>query len=102
MQAVFAIGQYQFDYDTRLLMLAEKRQQLSPKEAELLKLLCLHAPGTLKREEALMKIWQEDNYFTARSMDVFMTKLRKYLSSDQRIEIINLREKGFRLVVNEQ
>jgi DNA-binding response OmpR family regulator len=64
-----------------------------------LKLLCLHKNGVLDREVALKSIWGEDNYFNGRSMDVFISKLRKYLSEDRNIEIKNIHGKGFKLIV---
>jgi DNA-binding response OmpR family regulator len=72
---------------------------LSPKEAELLKMFCQHINEILPRSEALKKIWLEDNYFTARSMDVFVTKLRKYLRDDPNVEIVNIHGNGFMLKV---
>ncbi|MBP7184963.1 MAG: winged helix-turn-helix domain-containing protein, partial [Saprospiraceae bacterium] len=76
---------------------------LSPKEAELLKLFCLNKNDVLLRSDALTKIWGDDNYFTARSMDVFVTKLRKYLRKDENIEIVNIHGNGFQLrILSEQ
>lgn len=73
-------------------------QKLSPKEAELLQMLIESKDSVLLRDEALRKIWGDDNYFTKRSMDVYVTKLRKYLKDDPRIEILNIHGSGFRLV----
>ena len=73
--------------------------QLSPKEAELLKMLCIHTNDIMPREKALKAIWGDDNYFTGRSMDVFITKLRKYLKEDPRVDILNIHGKGFRLQI---
>ena len=95
----FDIGSYHFNYPLRILTHSEgARHKLSPKEAELLKLFCLHKNEVLIRSDALKKIWGEDNYFTARSMDVFITKLRKYLSEDEHLEIVNIHGNGFRLL----
>ncbi|HHS95611.1 MAG TPA: winged helix family transcriptional regulator, partial [Phaeodactylibacter sp.] len=80
----------------------EHKAKLSPKEAQLLRLFALNINDILPRSEALTKIWQDDNYFTARSMDVFVTKLRKYLSLDADIEIINIHGNGFRLLVKSE
>jgi DNA-binding response OmpR family regulator len=74
-------------------------QKLSPKEADLLKLLCQNQNELVPREMALRKIWGDDGYFTARSMDVFVTKLRKFLSEDPAIEIRNIHGSGFLLEV---
>ena len=68
------------------------------KEAHLLKMFCQHKNDVLTRSEALAKIWGEDNYFTARSMDVFVTKLRKYLRKDANLQIMNIHGNGFRLI----
>jgi len=72
--------------------------KLSPKEAHLLRLFCIYKNDVLPRSVALTKIWGEDNYFTARSMDVFVTKLRKYLAKDKDLEIVNIHGNGFRLI----
>jgi DNA-binding response OmpR family regulator len=76
--------------------------KLSPKENELLRMLALHENDLMPRELALTKIWRDDNYFTSRSMDVYIAKLRKYLKQDPNVEIINIHGEGFRLVVNKE
>jgi len=73
-------------------------RKLSPKENKLLKLLAIYKNDLLPREMALTKIWRDDNYFTSRSMDVYIAKLRKYLKLDEKVEIINIHGEGFRLV----
>lgn len=102
----FDIGNYHFNYPLRVLTYQanekEEKEKLSPKEAHLLRMFCIHRNDVLTRSEALTKIWGEDNYFTARSMDVFVTKLRKYLKKDSKIEIENIHGNGFRLVINEE
>jgi DNA-binding response OmpR family regulator len=95
----FKIGKYDFNYKLRTVKGGKEEHKLSPKEGELLFLLCLKMNDLLKREEALKKIWGDDNYFTARSMDVFIAKIRKYLSGDPNIELMNLHGSGFRLMV---
>jgi DNA-binding response OmpR family regulator len=96
----FTIGNYVFDYGIRTLNGPdESAQKLSTKEAELLKLLCHHCNKVLSRELALKMIWGDDNYYTARSMDVFITKLRKYLKADPRIEIMNVHGTGYKLII---
>jgi len=92
---VYEIGSYQFDYRMRQINGLGESRKLSPKEADLLKLLCEHKNNLLSREIALTRIWGEDGYFTARSMDVFITRLRKFLSGDPQIEIKNLHGSGF-------
>lgn len=98
----FEIGKYHFNYPLRQLVYKNgderSEDKLSPKEAHLLRLFCLHKNDVLQRSVALTKIWGEDNYFTARSMDVFVTKLRKYLSKDDNLEIVNIHGNGFRLI----
>ena len=96
----FQIGSFHFNYPFRILTNGDKKDKLSPKEAELLKMFCVYMNDILPRSEALKKIWKEDNYFTARSMDVFVTRLRHYLKSDENIKIVNIHGNGFRLVVN--
>ncbi len=98
---VFQVGSYTFNVEQQVLLRGEESQKLTAKEAELLRLLCLHMNEVLEREVALKMIWGEDNYFNARSMDVFISKLRKYLAADERIEIRNVHGKGFRLRLNE-
>ena len=97
---LFSIGSYEFDSKLRVIVHNGNKQKLSPKEADLLKLLCQNKNELLSRETALRKIWGEDGYFTARSMDVFITKLRKYLKGDPNIEIKNIHGSGFLLEVN--
>lgn len=96
---VFEIGNYQFDAELRILSYKDDSVKLSPKESELLKMLCTHQNKILDREKALTKIWGEDGYFTARSMDVYITKLRKYLRNDPTIEIENIHGSGFILKI---
>lgn len=100
----FQIGKYHFNYPLRILTFGdnESKDKLSPKESELLRMFCLYLNDILPRSTALKEIWGEDNYFTARSMDVFVTKLRKYLKKDDCIEIINIHGNGFQLRVSEE
>lgn len=94
----FRIGKYSFDYSNFTLSTDGQEIHLSAKEAELLRLLCLHNNSILKREEALLKIWKDDSYFNGRSMDVYLSKLRKYLKDDPSVMIMNVHGKGFKLV----
>lgn len=98
-ETLFTIASYEFDSKLRIITREGNQQKLSPKESDLLKLLCQNKNELLARETALRKIWGEDGYFTARSMDVFITKLRKYLSADPNIEIKNVHGSGFLLEV---
>jgi DNA-binding response OmpR family regulator len=102
----FNIGKYHFNYPLRILTYdgevpqgEEKTFKLSPKEAHLLALFAKRINDVLPRSEALSRIWGEDNYFTARSMDVFVTKLRKYLKHDPKLEIVNIHGNGFQLFI---
>lgn len=94
---VYEIGIYKFNYDKRKLFLGGKEQKLTSREAELLKLLCENKNELVERSAALIKIWKDESYFTSRSMDVYITKLRGYLKSDPSINIINVHGAGFRL-----
>ncbi|HET8827690.1 MAG TPA: winged helix-turn-helix domain-containing protein, partial [Pelobium sp.] len=97
---VFEIGTYTFDFQAQVISRDGQQQKVSTKEAELLRLLCLKLNDVLTREEALLQIWHDDNYFNGRSMDVFLSKLRKYLKEDPKVEIINVHGKGYKLLVN--
>ncbi len=95
-----AIGKFVFDASMRVLKIGDELTQLSPREAELLKMLCDVGDGVLERSKALNQLWEEDSYFTARSMDVYIARLRKYFKADPSITIKNIQRKGFRLVIN--
>lgn len=97
-QTSFTIGAYIFDYERQMLQRSAKKQKLTTKEAELLKLLCLHSNSTLPRDVALKTIWGDDSYFNGRSMDVFISRLRSYLKQDASIEIINVHGVGYKLI----
>lgn len=102
---LYHIGRFTFDTQKQLLTLdndPEKITKLTTKENELLALLCSHANEILQRDFALKTIWIDDNYFNARSMDVYITKLRKHLKADDQIEIINIHGKGYKLIVPEE
>ncbi len=105
----FEFGNYHFHFPTRVLThktsangKSDQEVKLSPKEAELLKLFCKNINQVLSRTDALKEIWGEDSYFTARSMDVFITKLRKHLKMDESVEIINIHGNGFQLLEKEK
>ena len=99
-QFEFKIGNFHLNSKLRFLKYKEEEPiKLSPKENELLRLLALHENDLMPRELALTKIWRDDNYFTSRSMDVYIAKLRKYLKKDDVVEILNIHGEGFRLVV---
>ena len=96
----FKFGKYTFEYNRQTLTIGEIEQKLTSKEAELLKLLCENMNNVLDRTIALNKIWFDDSYFNARSMDVYITKLRKYLKGDPNVELINVHGVGFKLVIS--
>jgi len=96
----FQIGNFHLNSKLRHLTYKDQEtRKLSPKENKLLKLLAIHLNDLMPRELALTKIWRDDNYFTSRSMDVYIAKLRKYLKEDENVEIINIHGEGFRLIV---
>jgi DNA-binding response OmpR family regulator len=97
---VFQIGQYSFDYNRQILTSPDDENKLTSKESELLRLLCENMNRVLDRSVALNKIWFDDSYFNARSMDVYITKLRKFFKNDPRIDLMNVHGIGFKLVVN--
>ena len=96
---VFQIGKFTFDFSNMILKSSETVQNLTRKEADLLRLLVINKNQLLKRETALKIVWGDDDYFIGRSMDVFITKLRKYLKEDQRISISNVHGTGFKFEI---
>jgi two-component system, OmpR family, response regulator VicR len=96
---VFTIGQHVFDYTSHLLTSNGNERRLTKREAELLHLLCLNMNKILRRDVALKSIWGEDDYFMGRSMDVYITKLRKMLGTDPDVSIVNIHNTGFKLNV---
>jgi DNA-binding response OmpR family regulator len=99
--SLYKIGRFQFNAQKQLLTIDDKQQKLTTKESELLNLLCAHRNEVLLRDYALKTVWTEDTYFNARSMDVYITKLRKLLKADDSIEIINIHGKGYKLIAPE-
>lgn len=95
---MYRIGKFTFDTQKQTLVINGVSKKLTTKESELLSLLCAHLNEILERNYALKHIWIDDNYFNARSMDVYITKLRKLLRDDPQIEIINIHGKGYKLI----
>lgn len=93
------IGKYKFNYEKRTLQIDDKEHRLTSKETELLNLLCCNLNNLVKRQTALNKIWKDETYFTSRSMDVYISKLRGYMKNDPSIEILNVHGLGFKLIV---
>ncbi len=96
---IFQIGKFSFNSKLRTLKIGESEEKLSPKEAQLLELLAKSPNSLVNRATALKTIWGSDDYFTARSMDVYITKLRKYLVADPEIGIKNIHGAGFQMVI---
>jgi len=99
MDDIVNIGKFEYHTRLRQLKYNDETQKLSPREGELLKMLYLHRNKVMDRNEALRSIWGDDNYFNARSMDVYITKLRKYLKNDTDLQINNVHSSGFILVM---
>jgi two-component system OmpR family response regulator len=101
MLSEFTIGKYRFDFSSRTLEINRIKQVLSPREAELLQMLCTHMNKLVKREDILRRLWKEVNYFKGRSLDVYVTHLRKYLQADNSVTLINLHKAGYILEVKQ-
>jgi len=97
-QTSFVVGTYNFEYNRQTLEINGEVRKLTHREAEILRLLCLSKNKVLERSQVLDKVWGDDNFFNARSMDVFITKLRKYLVKDPNVEILNVRGIGYKLI----
>jgi len=98
---IYEIGKFVFNSRLRTLSYNNKETKLSPKEAQLLEMLAINPNSLISREMALKKIWGSDDYFTARSMDVYVTKLRRYLAEDSSLVIKNIHGAGFQLIIKE-
>ncbi len=96
---LYSIHNYLFDFNTRILSFQGNEQKLTTKESELFKILCKNIGKEVDRNDMLKAVWGDDNYFNGRSMDVYITKLRKYLNQDDKVEIVNIHGKGFKLMV---
>lgn len=94
----YTIGEYQFHYPEGLLVFKGSKKQLTFREAEILHVLYVQQQQTISRHELLMKHWGNDDYFSGRSLDVFITKLRKYLKDDPSIAILNFRGQGYKMI----
>ncbi len=97
-KSVYSFGAFIFHYDQQVLAFGDEKQKLTSKESELLRLLCQNINQTLDRSAALKYIWKDDSYFNARSMDVYIAKLRKHLKKDENIQILTIHGEGFKLV----
>jgi len=99
---VFHIGKFTFDFYNQQLVSPNQQRGLTKRESDLLHLLCINQNELVRREDALKTIWGENDYYMGRSMDVYITKLRKYLQEDSNVKIINVHSKGFKLVTDGQ
>ena len=99
---IYQIGRFSFDSQKQVLTLDDEQIKLTTKESELLALLCIHGGDILQRDIALKTVWTDDNFYNARSMDVYVTKLRKHLKADPSLEIKNIHGKGYKLIVPEE
>jgi len=97
-KSIYEFGKFTFNYDQQVLQFAGEKQKLTSKESELLRLLCQNINQTLDRSAALKFIWKDDSYFNARSMDVYIAKLRKHLKKDESVKILTIHGEGFKLV----
>jgi DNA-binding response OmpR family regulator len=96
----FSLGKFIFDHSKRTLRRGRSIRKLTARESDLLRLLCLHRNATLDRNGALRELWGDDSYFNSRSMDVFISRLRKHLAGDPQVEIMSVPGKGLKLVVS--
>ena len=96
---IYTIGKFNFNVKNRLLTINDNTVKLTTKESDLLRLLCENQNKVLDRDYALKAVWRDNNYFNARSMDVYITKLRKHLKEDSSIQIINIHGKGYKLIL---
>jgi DNA-binding response OmpR family regulator len=96
----FELGEFTFDHRNLVLSHPTEERKLTRKEADVLRLLCLHREQVLARELVLNMVWGDDTYFLGRSLDVFISRLRKYLKPDPRVQIVNVHGVGFKLVVD--
>jgi len=101
-QEVFEVGKFEFNYKLQRLRWDDQERKLTSKENELLRMLAMNLNDILDRSQALLAIWGDDSYFNSRSMDVYITKLRKYLKPDESVEIMNIHGKGFKLIVKSE
>ena len=99
-ETTFQVGKFTFDHGRQTLELKGRKQKLTGREADLLRLLCLQQNKILERDVALKELWGNDNYFNGRSMDVFISKLRAYLKGDGSVEIVNVHGRGYKLLVS--
>lgn len=99
LQKSFKIGDYLFDYENLSLVIKDDTQQLTQREADVLKYFCQNIDKVLRRDEILMNIWGDDDYFIGRSLDVFISRLRKYLKNDPQIVIENIHSVGFKMMI---
>jgi DNA-binding response OmpR family regulator len=101
LKEIFEIGKFIFDFKNQTLTLDKQTEQMTQKEAELLRFFCLHKNNVIERTLILNTLWGDDDYFTGRSLDVFISRLRRYLKGDKNVEIVNIHSVGFKLIENQ-
>lgn len=95
----YTIGTYTFDFKELVLTSGDSVYKLTLREAELLRMFCMNANQVVKRDDILKQVWGEDDYYIGRSLDVFVSRLRKYFEKDASIQIENIRSVGFKLIM---
>ena len=96
------IGKYLYDRDYKLLKIGNVEQKLTDKEADILTYLCKNINDVVDRSKLLMEVWENDSFFNSRSLDVYITKIRKYLKEDSDVELLTIRGKGFKLWIHDK
>ncbi|HNP18423.1 MAG TPA: response regulator transcription factor [Fulvivirga sp.] len=99
-EKLFDIGKFRFDYTALSLTIGDEKKHLTQKEADILRFFCVHKNQVVKREDILNEVWGDDDYFLGRSLDVFISKLRKYLAADEQLKIFNRHGVGFELIID--
>jgi len=94
-ESIFKLGNYSFDYNNQALIHNGTTKRLTKKESEIMQMLCLYQNSITKRDEILLSVWGQNDYFTGRSLDVFITKLRKYLALDGEVKIESIPRVGY-------
>ncbi len=100
--SIFEIGKFKFDSDYKLLKIEDDEQKLTDKEADILSYLCKNLNEVVERNNLLIEVWENDSFFNSRSLDVYITKIRKYLKKDPTVELVTVRGKGFKLWVQDK
>jgi DNA-binding response OmpR family regulator len=100
--STYELGKYKFDRDYKLLQIGDTTQKLTDKEADILNYLCKNLNQVVDRSKLLIEVWENDSFFNSRSLDVYITKIRKYLKDDADVELLTIRGKGFKLWIHDK